>query len=209
MYREVGYVLKLKVTDPELLRYYQAAIERLGMDKFPDKRRLAHQDSGFDLFTPSSASGGNHRRRGYGAGNGYTHAFSQIKVDLRVQCAAYKLIYEGPKEHTVGYPSTWKDMKSHLCCRRVPQAFMIYARSSLSKTPFRLANNVGIIDSGYRGNIMAVFDDHAPGLSLNSLVPFARLIQICMPDLSPFDVEICDDLDSTERGSGGFGSTGY
>jgi len=40
-----------------------------------------------------------------------------------------------------------------------PTAFYIYPRSSISKTPLRLANSVGIVDSGYRGNIMIALDN--------------------------------------------------
>jgi dUTPase len=38
---------------------------------------------------------------------------------------------------------------------------------------------------------------------------YGRLLQICMPDLSPFKVEIVTDLDDTTRGAGGLGSTGF
>ena len=37
---------------------------------------------------------------------------------------------------------------------------------------------------------------------------YGRMLQICMPDLSPFRVELVDDLDNTSRGAGGLGSTG-
>ena len=89
------------------------------------------------------------------------------------------------------------------------RAYYLYPRSSLSKTPMRLANSVGIIDSGYRGNLMGVFDI----LENNqSLCQHDRLLQICAPGLVPIYVEIVDmfeDLgEKTERGSGGFGSSG-
>jgi len=42
----------------------------------------------------------------------------------------------------------------------IPSAYYLYPRSSISKTPLRMANSVGIIDSGYRGNIMAKVDVH-------------------------------------------------
>ena len=91
-----------------------------------------------------------------------------------------------------------------------PCAFYLYPRSSTgSKTPLRLANSVGIIDSGYRGDIMAVFDNISPQ-------PFhvesnTRLVQICVPTLEPIIVTVVDTLEElgkTQRGSGGFGSTG-
>lgn len=88
-----------------------------------------------------------------------------------------------------------------------PQPYYMYPRSSISKTPLRLANSVGIIDSGYRGNIMGKFDnigENAYVVSEN-----ARYLQLCSHNLLPFkSVRIVDDLDSTTRGGGGFGSTG-
>jgi len=91
------------------------------------------------------------------------------------------------------------------------EGYYLYPRSSISKTPMRLANSVGIIDSGYRGEIMAVVD-----LANSSTIPFniafkERYFQLCHPSLRPFRVEIVnniDDLGLSERGSGGFGSTG-
>ena len=87
-----------------------------------------------------------------------------------------------------------------------PMGFYVYPRSSLSKTPLRLANCVGIIDSGYRGNILAAVDNIKD--KDYQVKRGARLFQICAPDLSPFSVELVDSLDKTLRGAGGFGSTG-
>jgi len=106
-------------------------------------------------------------------------------IDLKIRCAAYR-VYED---------NTTK-----------PQPFYVYARSSISKTPFRLANNVGIIDSGYRGNLKAALDNATSVKA--ELLPYTRLLQICMPDLLPFKVVIVNSLDDTTRGDGGFGSTG-
>ena len=86
----------------------------------------------------------------------------------------------------------------------LPLAYYLYARSSIVKTGLRLANSVGIIDSGYRGNIMAYFDV----IKNDNVDVHQRLVQICAPDLHPFKVELVDYLDQTERGEGGFGSTG-
>ena len=92
--------------------------------------------------------------------------------------------------------------------------YYLYSRSSTaSKTPLRLANSVGIIDSGYRGNIKAVFDniDNTDFMQFN--LEFGnRYAQICPPNLEyPMKVYIVDDislLGYTDRGTGGFGSTG-
>ena len=87
------------------------------------------------------------------------------------------------------------------------ESYYLYPRSSISKTPFRLANCVGIIDSGYRGNLKVVIDNKDD--NKHNLLCGHRLFQICMPNLtSDFKVEIVDKLTDTSRGSGGFGSTG-
>jgi dUTP pyrophosphatase len=86
-------------------------------------------------------------------------------------------------------------------------SYYLFPRSSIIKTPLRLSNSVGIIDSGYRGNIKAVFDVK---LDYN-IEKYSRLVQICSPTLKKIYVRIVDnieDLGITERGSGGFGSTG-
>ena len=78
----------------------------------------------------------------------------------------------------------------------------------------RLSNSVGIIDSGYRGNIIAAFDNRkevgdGEGFTVERGM---RVVQICPPDSGyPILVTLVDkedDLGITNRGSGGFGSTG-
>ena len=91
-----------------------------------------------------------------------------------------------------------------------PKPYYIYPRSSTgSKTPLRLANSVGIIDAGYRGNLMTVFDNIS---NIDyKIAQHQRLVQICTPTLEPFLVSLHTDetqLDGTTRGEGGFGSTG-
>jgi dUTP pyrophosphatase len=87
--------------------------------------------------------------------------------------------------------------------------FFMYPRSSISGTPLRLANSVGVIDSGYRGNLIGKFDCHGRDYHVTQ---FERLVQIVAPSMGPIYIEIVenvDDLgDKTERGDGGFGSTG-
>jgi dUTPase len=103
-----------------------------------------------------------------------------------------------------------------------PCGFYLYPRSSISKTRMRLANSVGIIDAGYRGDLIAAVDTiglfgstdiwHVWKETLSPIKKYDRYFQVCAPDLSPFLVHIVDaehDLSSpTSRGSGGFGSTG-
>ena len=94
-----------------------------------------------------------------------------------------------------------------------PVGYYMYPRSSISKTPLRLANSVGIIDSGYRGNLGAKFD-HKEGWIGWETEEYHRLLQICSGTLKPFRVVIVNTVEElnkygdTERGEGGFGSTG-
>jgi dUTP pyrophosphatase len=102
------------------------------------------------------------------------------------------------------------EMVHHVNGENVPTGFYMYSRSSIAKSKFRLANNVGIIDSGYRGNLGAMFDV----VYSNEAVKcdkHTRLVQICVPTLAPFKVVIVDsdsELSTTRRGDGGWGSTG-
>jgi dUTP pyrophosphatase len=95
-----------------------------------------------------------------------------------------------------------------------PVGYYMYPRSSISKTPLRLANSVGIIDSGYRGNLVAKFDIIITQNSNYVIEQHHRLLQICSGTLKPFRVFIVDTIEQlnkygdTERGEGGFGSTG-
>ena len=75
-----------------------------------------------------------------------------------------------------------------------------------TKSPLRLANSVGIIDAGYRGNIMGIVDN----ISQEDFMIEAgsRMFQLCSPILSPISFQLSDELSETSRGEGGFGSTG-
>ena len=86
-------------------------------------------------------------------------------------------------------------------------SFKLYARSSTgSKTPLRLANNVGIIDKGYRGPLIACFDNLSEEDFL--VEKNMRLVQICGSPLQDITFELVEELSDTTRGVGGFGSTG-
>ena len=176
-----SYILELKVVDDDtLVEKYQQAIVKMQTEEYINN---PHKDSGFDIYTPNE--------------DNMICPGESLIVDFKIQCAAYKIICDGEK------------------CTRQPSPFYMYPRSSISKTSLRLANNTGIIDSGYRGNLMGAFDNISRiGATFASSKwnqkenVGSRLLQICMPDLSPFSVKLVDSLDDTTRGSGGFGSTG-
>lgn len=177
-------VCKIYVIDPELREAYAKRIA----DHNKKLEESKHPDSGFDILQPSEV------------------------ILCKEQALANKL--------KLGVMAAAYDIESSK-----PLAYYLFPRSSISKTPMRMSNSVGIIDSGYRGELMAMVDlelgqasagQASAGQASAHAEEFRiqvhdRYFQICMGDLSPFYVEMVDkleDLGITERGAGGFGSTG-
>ena len=160
-------------------------------------------DAGFDLFAPGNDELQKKIYGDYGDilrffGVGWSDASPVNKLDLKVICSA-KMYTDTGKSFNTGY--------------------YMHPRSSLSKTQLRLANSTGIIDAGYRGHLMGMFDvvNIQPNSSDDNDCDFYghkfdRYLQICAPGLVPILVEIVHNINElggeTERGSGGFGSTG-
>lgn len=86
-------------------------------------------------------------------------------------------------------------------------AMLIFARSGLScKQGLAPANKVGVVDSDYRGEITVALYNHSN--ETRKIAPGDRIAQFVMvPYLSPI-ISVEDSLSDTERGEGGFGSTG-
>ena len=86
-------------------------------------------------------------------------------------------------------------------------AGLVYARSSLGvKRGLAPANKVGVIDSDYRGEIRVVLLNH--GKQVQTVEHGERVAQFLItPVLTPAYVEV-ESLSNTDRGTGGFGSTG-
>ena len=165
-----------------------------------------HIDAGFDLFAPGNQGEAfNH----YGIeipffGPGREDRNPVNKLDFMVSCSA-QMVTDGGKCFNTGY--------------------YMYPRSSLSKTRLRLANSVGIIDSGYRGHLTGMFDVVNIDSNINNNFnnyhnseadfwgrKFDRYVQICAPGLVPILVQVVNTMEElggeTARGGGGFGSTG-
>ena len=179
--------IALDSPDTELEEKYKNAIANHNSNvenRFPD--------SGFDLFLPREFSPENKTE----------------KIDYKIKAAMFKtmssLQVERENQNALSFNIS------------EPMPYYLYPRSSISKTRVRLANNVGIIDSGYRGNIGAYFDVELPSAQTSTepetvLEKHQRVLQICSNDLSPFKVILIKNignLGATERGQGGFGSTG-
>jgi len=130
-----------------------------------------------------------------------------------------------PSGEDLAYRNTATKIKTNVKCAMyfvdtngdiVPSGYHMFPRSSTgSSTPLRLANSVGIIDAGYRGELMGFFDN----VNKNYDYPvdkYQRLLQICSPNMTypiyPVLVSDLKELDFyityNERGDAGFGSTG-
>jgi dUTP pyrophosphatase len=84
---------------------------------------------------------------------------------------------------------------------------LVFARSSLGiKRGLAPANKVGVIDSDYRGEIKVALYNHSG--DVQTLLPYERVAQMVIVPCVHVDYEESDSLETTQRGEGGFGSTG-
>jgi len=90
----------------------------------------------------------------------------------------------------------------------IPKGYvgLVFPRSSIRKYELELTNSVGVIDSGYRGEIQATFNKVHHGLE--SYKVGDRIAQIMIIPYPKVVFSEVNDLSSTDRGEGGFGSTG-
>jgi len=112
-----------------------------------------------------------------------------------------------------GTPTTKVSQLTKAACydteRGLFRAYWMAPRSSISKTPLRLANSMGLIDAGYRGTLLAAVDFHGKTDFTCSLGD--RYFQAVTPDLIPWaSIQFVSEIPggATLRGEGGFGSTG-
>jgi dUTP pyrophosphatase len=91
----------------------------------------------------------------------------------------------------------------------IPKGYvgLIFPRSSIYKTSLRLSNAVGVIDSGYRGEIKAVFDINSE-YDVNNPQFYSRAAQIVFLKLPDVELKFVDELSKSQRGEGGYGSSG-
>lgn len=84
---------------------------------------------------------------------------------------------------------------------------LVFSRSGMgAKFGVSLANSVGVIDSDYRGEIRVTLINH--GTAEYTVNPDDRIAQLMVMRTLPLTAEFCEELSDTERGAGGFGSTG-
>ena len=89
----------------------------------------------------------------------------------------------------------------------IPEGYvgLVFPRSSISKTKHNLRNSVGVIDSGYRGEIMLRFSHDQTNSSYRNGDKVGQIVFIKLPKITMSESE---DLSASDRGQGGFGSTG-
>lgn len=117
-------------------------------------------------------------------------------------------LYANIEESETIMPHETKFIKTGVAMS-IPKGLMglIFARSGLaSKRGLAPANKVGVVDSDYRGEILVALHNHTN--IEQSIEPGERIAQMVFVPYVKGDFEIVDDLEETERGSGGFGSTG-
>lgn len=125
------------------------------------------------------------------------------------QYAAGYDLYAAIKEPVTIYPGTCEKIGTGLAME-IPTGYFgaIFARSGLAtKQGLRPANCVGVVDSDYRGEVIVAL--HNDSNEARQVQPDERIAQLV---LMPYGVvekfEVVDDLEDTDRGAGGFGSTG-
>ena len=89
----------------------------------------------------------------------------------------------------------------------IPEGYMglVFPRSSNAKKSLLLSNSVGVIDAGYRGEVTAKFKKLYPGEEYKIGERFAQLIILPIPSVV---FNLVNELSDSERGTGGYGSTG-
>lgn len=185
-----------KLTTTLILKYDTVMLMRVFIDAPEEERALIRQQYDKKWTQP-------------------TDEFPNAGLDLITRPA---IIHPHQSAYGYSYKLDYKlKVSAYLCNKNgsiYPTGFYLYPRSSISKTNFRLANSTGIIDSGYRGNLIAILDAIKSPYSAPHSAPVAgeRYVQICAPNLCPIVYQFVDSIEElgtpTERGDGGFGSTG-
>jgi dUTP pyrophosphatase len=122
--------------------------------------------------------------------------------DAGMDLIATSIISETPSQITYGLGIALE----------IPEGFvgLVFPRSSIRKTRLQLSNSVGVIDSGYRGELQATFNKITTTIEnqKNDYKVGDRVCQIIIIPHPPIEFNEVNELSNTERGEGGFGSTG-
>lgn len=122
--------------------------------------------------------------------------------DAGMDLVSITIISETPSQITYGFGIALE----------IPEGFvgLVFPRSSVRKTRLQLSNSVGVIDSGYRGELQATFNKITTTIEnqKNDYKVGDRVAQIMIIPYPQIQFEETEELSDTERGDGGFGSTG-
>ena len=122
--------------------------------------------------------------------------------DAGMDLIATSIISETPSQITYGLGIALE----------IPEGFvgLVFPRSSIRKTRLQLSNSVGVIDSGYRGELQATFNKITTTIEnqKNDYKVGDRVVQIMIIPHPTIEFNEVNELSNTERGEGGFGSTG-
>jgi dUTP pyrophosphatase len=122
--------------------------------------------------------------------------------DAGLDLVATSIISETPSQITYGLGIALE----------IPEGFvgLVFPRSSIRKTRLQLSNSVGVIDSGYRGELQATFNKITTTIEnqKNDYKVGERVCQIMIIPHPTIEFNEVNELSNTERGEGGFGSTG-
>ena len=157
-------------------------------------------------------------------------------IDVNINTPKLSYAKEGDAGIDLTATSKWYDEHGNVCfgtnrAFEIPKGYvgLIFPRSSNAKQQLLLSNSVGIIDSGYRGEVMLKFKSSASSFSLKTLIKLIfnqdakttlinnykisynvgeRIGQIIILPYPQINFEEAEELSETERGNGGYGSTG-
>ena len=157
-------------------------------------------------------------------------------LDKRIKMPKLEYAKDGDAGIDLIATSKWFDELGNVCygtnrAFEIPKGYvgLIFPRSSNAKQQLLLSNSVGVIDSGYRGEVMLKFKSSASSFSLKSLFKLIfnqdakitiinnvktsynvgeRIGQIIILPYPQIEFEEAEELSETERGNGGYGSTG-
>ena len=186
--------------DEEFHRVYKEAVKKHNEKIMKNPEMI---DAGFDLFTPLQTETETEDKT--------IILYEDSKKPKKTHTIDFKVVCSAQMVTDIDITSQ-EEVLYHT-------GYDMRPRSSLSNTSLRLANSVGTIDAGYRGHLMGKFDLIHSELLPNtdfanlgySLDKYVRLVQICAPNLLPILVKIVDtkeELGTSLRGEGGFGSSG-
>ena len=154
--------------DNELLNIYRNKIK----EHNTAMKTKSHFDSGFDLYIPKDSE------------NVSIDKNTVNLVSLGIKCACYKFNELNTNKKPPVYSIIHEIVKRNITKTVFAQPFKLFPRSSIWKNGVLLANSTGIIDSGYRGSIMAPlisFEDNNPcsnNLAILSITNFEFFIYL-------------------------------